>query len=96
MPTSKGVRFLHSVGILHRDLKPGNILVDESDNVKIMDYGASCAMSGTNESNFREEYVGTEMYMAPEVRKDQLYSERSDVSIQLLFVRQSCGHRTVV
>ena len=85
------MRFLHSVNILHRDLKPGNILVDESDTIKIMDYGVSCALPGTNERDSRREYVGTEVYMAPEVREDQRYSEKSDVSNEPLSFCQSCG-----
>ena len=64
-PEYKGVEFLHSVGIVHRDLKPENILIDESNNLKIMDYGVSRTYAEVDSEGTL--FVGTKQYMAPEV-----------------------------
>ncbi len=50
--------------ILHRDLKPGNIFLDGSSNIKIGDFGLARVMNG--ESQFAYTHVGTPYYMSPE------------------------------
>jgi len=62
---AKGLGFLHTRGIVHRDMKPGNIFYEEG-YVKICDYGLSKCMSVTRHS-VQTASVGTVHYMAPEV-----------------------------
>ena len=63
-------------GILHRDLKPDNILVDEAGNYKICDFG----VAKTLERTFTENSVrGTFAYMAPEVYHGKKYNNRADL-----------------
>jgi serine/threonine protein kinase len=61
----KGLTYLHDCGIVHRDMKPGNIFF-ENGYVKIGDYGLSKAISSSQHSG-QTVTVGTVHYMAPEV-----------------------------
>jgi NIMA (never in mitosis gene a)-related kinase 2 len=63
--------------ILHRDIKPGNILLDSNLNTKIGDFGLS-KMMGEN-SIYAETRVGTPYYMSPEQISDLRYNEKSDI-----------------
>ncbi len=62
---AKGLSFLHSHGIVHRDMKPGNVFYEEG-YVKICDYGLSKCMSVSRHS-MQTASVGTVHYMAPEI-----------------------------
>ncbi len=59
-----GLSALHDAGILHRDLKPNNILFDRDDRPRIADLGLACR---TNDTEALAERVGTQDYMAPDV-----------------------------
>ena len=64
----EGVRALHNANICHRDLKPGNILLDDNYNPKITGICLSCI----NMNNLQV-YSGTKTYEAPEVLERKLY-----------------------
>jgi eukaryotic-like serine/threonine-protein kinase len=62
-----GLQAAHEVGVIHRDLKPGNILLDGSGRAVITDFGvASTLTEEAEDSEDRVRGVGTPMYMAPE------------------------------
>lgn len=70
--TLRGVNYLHSAGVVHRDLKPGNILVNKDCSLKICDFGLARGIaerddSGKEADNALTEYVVTRWYRAPEV-----------------------------
>ncbi|KAF4127298.1 Protein kinase domain [Phytophthora infestans] len=65
-----GVAYLHSKNIIHHDIKPANILVDQNGVVKIADFGSSRLINSATMSNASTPSLhGTPNYMAPEVIK---------------------------
>jgi len=65
----RGLKFIHSSNVLHRDLKPGNLLVNADCELKICDFGLARGFDDSPESNagFMTEYVATRWYRAPEI-----------------------------
>lgn len=61
----RGLKYLHSANVLHRDLKPGNLLVNANCELKICDFGL--ARTGRDSGQFMTEYVVTRWYRAPEL-----------------------------
>ena len=66
---------IHRIGIIHRDIKCNNILLDENLNIKISDFGLSIQQKGIYESQF----VGTPLYYSPEIINEKFYSHKSDM-----------------
>ena len=61
---ARGVGALHAAGVIHRDIKPPNILVDDKGRVVLLDFGLATSAARAGESDVR--VVGTADYMAPE------------------------------
>ncbi|XP_078386202.1 dual specificity mitogen-activated protein kinase kinase 5 isoform X4 [Cetorhinus maximus] len=71
----KGLTYLWSLKILHRDVKPSNMLVNTRGQVKLCDFGVSTQLV----NSIAKTYVGTNAYMAPERIAGEQYGIHSDV-----------------
>ncbi|XP_076049351.1 serine/threonine-protein kinase Chk1-like [Oratosquilla oratoria] len=69
----EGVRYLHSRGVVHRDLRPENLILGDNDLLKICDFGCSCAYIIDGVEVALCGVVGTSPYMAPEIFEVEAY-----------------------
>jgi eukaryotic-like serine/threonine-protein kinase len=75
--TCKGLEYAHQNGVIHRDVKPGNIVVLKNGQVKIVDFGI--ARVGVSSMTRTGVVLGTVMYMSPEQVQGQVVDARTDV-----------------
>jgi serine/threonine protein kinase len=85
---------IHSVGILHRDLKPGNIMLREDDSLALIDFGLAKRMRLEQEITGSGEIFGTPYYMSPEQGHANEVDERSDIySLGVIFYEMLTGEK---
>jgi hypothetical protein len=75
----KGMTYLHSRGVLHRDLNTKNLLLTEHWTCKISDFGLSRFWGPAGDAQHMTTHVGFLVTMAPEVFKGEPYTEKADV-----------------
>ncbi|OLP91465.1 TBC1 domain family member 2A [Symbiodinium microadriaticum] len=74
-----GLRHIHSMNILHRDLKSENLFLENEDRLRIGDFGIACAVKPPNKAVLESNVVGTPYYMSPETCSMGLHSFAGDV-----------------
>ncbi len=84
-----GLAYAHEQGLVHRDVKPGNIFVQPDDRVKIVDFGLACP-TGSEAGLFE----GTILYMSPEQIEGEFVDERTDIySLGIMAYEMITGQR---
>lgn len=74
------LEYSHRAGVIHRDIKPGNIMVTRSGQVKVMDFGIARAISETASSIAEtSQVVGTAQYFSPEQARGEVVDARTDL-----------------
>jgi eukaryotic-like serine/threonine-protein kinase len=81
----------HHNGIVHRDVKPQNILMDSDGNVKITDFGIAMALSATAHTKTNS-VIGTVHYLSPEQARGGMATKKSDIySLGIVFYELLSG-----
>ncbi|MFO0814561.1 MAG: protein kinase [Gemmatales bacterium] len=84
MTLARAVGYFHQQGILHRDLKPGNVLLTSKGELRIADFGLVKHLSGTNSQTQTGDVMGSPSYMAPEQATGQVKTLGPTVDVYAL------------
>src|SRR6201994_2876946 len=77
----RALEYSHQAGIVHRDIKPGNVMVTRNGDVKVMDFGIARAMSDAQATMTQTaQVIGTAQYLSPEQARGEGVDARSDLS----------------
>ena len=91
---AEAVHYAHSQGLVHRDLKPGNILIDERGEPRVVDFGL--AVHEASQVQFQGEVAGTPAFMSPEQFRGEVHrlDGRTDIwSLGCVFYQLLTGRR---
>ncbi len=78
--TAMGLATAHDKGVIHRDIKPGNLMVSSRGSIKIADFGIALSNQDlSNKLTSTGEFVGTPGYLSPEVCLGHKVDQRSDI-----------------
>ena len=75
----EGLAYLHSLRIIHRDIKGANILRDNADNIKLTDFGTAKQLHTLSMTHGARTFAGTPHWMAPEVLRGEDYGPQADI-----------------
>ena len=75
---ARGLGHAHRRGVIHRDVKPSNIMVDDDGQVLITDFGISKALESKTQYTSAGQLIGTPRYLSPEQAKGQAMDGRGD------------------
>ncbi|MGX9788748.1 Stk1 family PASTA domain-containing Ser/Thr kinase [Mycobacterium sp. MMS18-G62] len=75
----QALNFSHQHGIIHRDVKPANIMISKNGAVKVMDFGIARALADSSSVTQTAAVIGTAQYLSPEQARGEKVDARSDV-----------------
>jgi len=90
----RGLAAAHEAGVIHRDLKPDNIIIELDTSVKLMDFGIASVDNAVSRVNKEQEVGGTMAYISPEQAQGHGADERSDIySLGAMLMEMFVGKR---
>jgi serine/threonine protein kinase len=96
MQVCEALQFAHSHGVVHRDVKPANVLIDERGHLKVADFGLAKVIgpSSAHQLTAASDTLGTPEYMAPEaVSREHEVDHRADIySLGVMLYEMLTGH----
>src|SRR5487761_715592 len=76
----RALEYSHQAGIIHRDIKPGNVMVNRNGDIKVMDFGIARAMGDAQATMTQTaQVIGTAQYLSPEQARGERVGARSDL-----------------